>query len=159
MRKFFLVAFALLAVCSYAQVSTDSVPGIIQELDSIGMMKVHQPEALQKRLGTNGETLAEDSEQKVQSNVQRGRTGYRVEVFSDNNVRTAKVQAASKKRLLKARMPQYRVYLVFEAPFWRVRLGDFTNRSAADAALQEVRRNFPAFATDLRVVRCTINPQ
>jgi hypothetical protein len=88
----------------------------------------------------------------------RSKNGFRVEVFSDNKVQTAKAQAASKKRLLQARLPQYKVYLVFEAPYWRVRLGDFTNRSAAEAAMSEVKRAFPAFATDLRVVRSTINP-
>jgi hypothetical protein len=124
-------------------------------------VSITQPSELTKRLDrveedqTNQDNETSTSTTTVQT---RGRSGYRVEVFADNKVQTAKAQAASKKRLLQARLPQYKVYLVFEAPYWRVRLGDFTNRSAAEAAMSEVRQAFPSFSTDLRIVRSSINP-
>lgn len=134
--------------------STDSVPNIVDALKNTGKVEIEQPQGLLKRLEFN-------TEQHVESNTPatsaRTRAGYRVEIFSDNNVRTAKARAAAKRAQIMNRFPQYRVYVTFEAPFWRVRLGDFSNRGAADAAMAEVRRAIPSLGADLRVVRCTIN--
>jgi hypothetical protein len=155
--------FASLFLCSMAAFAvepTDSIVNIAKILNDSGKVKVIQPDELTKRLDRVEEDQVSNQEGDSQSSATqtRSKNGFRVEVFSDNKVQTAKAQAASKKRLLQARLPQYKVYLVFEAPYWRVRLGDFTNRSAAEAAMSEVKRAFPAFATDLRVVRSTINP-
>jgi len=155
--------FALLLVFSaanlYAVEPTDSVLNISKALNDSGKVIIKQPAELTKRLNRVEEDQTSQDNDTPSTTVQtRSRSGYRVEVFADNKVQTAKAQAASKKRLLQARFPQYHVYLVFEAPYWRVRLGDFTNRSAADAAMSEVRQAFPSFSTDLRVVRSTINP-
>jgi hypothetical protein len=155
---------ATLLLCSAAVAMAvepgDTIPNISKALNDSGRVKIVQPTELTKRLDRVEEDQANNQDSENQQNAvqTRSKSGYRVEVYADNKVQTAKAQAASKKRLLQARLPQYRVYLVFEAPYWRVRLGDFTNRSAADAAMAEVRKAFPAFSTDLRVVRSAINP-
>lgn len=133
---------------------------IVRAINDSGVVVVEQPAALDKRLERVEESNAESAENDVKANSGvRSRSGYRVEVFADNNVRTAKVAAANRKRQLQARLPQYKVYLVFEAPFWRVRIGDFTSRSEAESALAEVRRVMPGQKSGLRIVRCTINPR
>lgn len=80
-----------------------------------------------------------------------------MEVFADNNVRTAKSRATAKRRNLMARLPQYRVYLTFQSPYWRVRVGDFRTRGEAEGAMAEIRRIFPSYSSDLRIVRDRIN--
>lgn len=156
--------FALLLMCSAVNVlavePSDTTINITKALNESGKVSVSQPTELTKRLDRVEEDQATNQDSDSQSSTvqTRGKNGFRVEVFADNKVQTAKAQAASKKRLLQARLPQYRVYLVFEAPYWRVRLGDFTNRTAAEAAMSEVRQAFPSFSTDLRIVRSSINP-
>jgi preprotein translocase subunit SecD len=147
-------------VTALAVEPNDSIKNISKALNDSGKVKILQPSELTKRLDRveDDQSNNQDSDTQQNAGQVRSKSGYRVEVYADNKVQTAKAQAASKKRLLQARLPQYHVYLVFEAPYWRVRLGDFTSRSAADAALTEVKQAFPSFATDLRVVRSTINP-
>ncbi|MBO5052626.1 MAG: SPOR domain-containing protein [Muribaculaceae bacterium] len=55
-----------------------------------------------------------------------------------------------------SRLPQYPAYLVFESPYWRVRVGDFTTRTEAESAMAEIRRAFPSFSSDLRIVKSRI---
>jgi preprotein translocase subunit SecD len=161
--RLYIFAFILLlssAASALAVEPNDSIVNITKSLNDSGKIVVKQPAELTKRLDKVEEEQSSSQDNDTQSTAvqTRSKNGYRVEVFADNKVQTAKAQAASKKRLLQAKFPQYKTYLVFEAPYWRVRLGDFTNRSAADAAMSEVRQAFPSFSTDLRVVRSTINP-
>lgn len=83
--------------------------------------------------------------------------GYRIQIFSDNNVRTAKANAEHRKRLIEAQNPEIRTYLTFESPYWRVRVGDYRTQSEAASALRELKSSFPSFASDFRVVRERIN--
>ncbi|MGM9853588.1 MAG: SPOR domain-containing protein [Muribaculaceae bacterium] len=142
--------------------AADSV-NIVTTLTEGGKIVLDQPEGLEQRLkykDGGDESEAKTDEDKTAGKVKsHGHMGYRVEVFADNNVRTAKAQASSRKRMLQARLPQYRSYLVFESPFWRVRLGDFPTRAGAESAMAEVRRLFPQTTSSLRIVRSTINPQ
>lgn len=83
--------------------------------------------------------------------------GYRVQVFSDNNVRTAKSEARTKSRNISARFPQYKTYVMYTSPYWRLKVGDFRNKQEADDAAEELRRAFPAYSKEIRVVRDRIN--
>ncbi|MDE6301376.1 MAG: SPOR domain-containing protein [Muribaculaceae bacterium] len=86
------------------------------------------------------------------------RVGYRVQVFDDNNVMSAKHDAQSRRQQLEARFPEFRTYVQFNSPYWKVKVGDFRTRSEADAAMAAIRSAFPSFASQLRVVRDRINP-
>jgi len=71
-----------------------------------------------------------------------------VQVFSDNNVRTAKAEAASKQRVISARFPQYQTYVRYTSPYWRLKVGDFRTQQEANAAAEELRKA----ADDLDVI-------
>lgn len=165
MKRYILAAMATIVLsCTTMAAEPDSAAvNIVNVLNRDGKITVDQPEGLTHRLERRDVqvervTGEENSEAKAASSATaRSRSGYRVEVFADNNVRTAKAQASNRKRLLQARLPQYRVYLVFESPFWRVRLGDFPTRAGAESALAEVRRVLPQSTSSLRIVRCAIN--
>lgn len=151
------LAMAITARAAYTDQTIDSLPKIVGHLDSIGNVHINAPDELNARLEKESTTDNSDEKENIPTSTVKNRSGYRVEVFADNNVRTAKVQASNKKRSLQARFPQYGVYLVFEAPFWRVRVGDFTNRSAAESAMAEIRQAMPSLSSSLRVVRSAIN--
>ena len=152
-RVILLTLTALATLATYAVEPPDSL-NIVNALTEDGQISIEQPQQMLKRLEYNPEATAEAKAEERQTN---SRMGFRVEVFSDNNVRTAKARAAAKRTQITSRLPQYKVYVAFESPFWRVRLGDFATKASADAALAEVKRAFPSMASDLRVVRCQIN--
>jgi hypothetical protein len=83
--------------------------------------------------------------------------GYRIQVFSDSNPRTARNEARAKAGNIAARFPEYRTYVTYDAPYWRLRIGDFRSYEAAHEALSAIKEAFPAYRRELRVVRDRIN--
>lgn len=79
--------------------------------------------------------------------------GYRVQVFSDNNPRTAKREAQSKAAAIGDAFPQWATYITFDSPYWRLRVGDFRTYDDATHAVVELKNAFPAWRRELRVVR------
>ncbi|PJJ76682.1 sporulation related protein [Thermoflavifilum aggregans] len=66
--------------------------------------------------------------------------GYRVQVIStDDRDRANQVRA-----LLLQRFPQYRAYLQYHAPYFRVRVGDFLNQEDAIPLRDSLREIFPS---------------
>ncbi len=144
------------------ELSADGMPTIADELNDSTSITVIQPEKLNMRLSTVagglqqvGETTQSETQQPAR---QTGKTaGYRVQVFSDNNPRTSKNEARSKERSLSAAFPQYSTYVTYNSPYWRLKVGDFTTLSEAEAAADEIKKQFPSFAREIRVVHDRIN--
>lgn len=140
----------LLLILACIHVKAQQAYNISRSLDSVPGITIIQPQALADRLDKNVITVAETKQDRA---VMPAKSGYyRVEVYADNS-RTAKTQATAKRRNIQARFPQYPSVLQFEAPFWRVRVGEFRSRGDAESALTEIRQAFPAYGPYLRVVR------
>ncbi len=123
---------------------------------------VVQPSLLQHLLKYDENSDAEESATPDNNAISESSTsnrgaGYRVQVFSDNNQRTAKNEARSKEQLLKEAFPEFGTYIVFNSPFWRLKVGDFRTQHEADAAADAIKSRFPAFSREVRVVRDRIN--
>ena len=85
--------------------------------------------------------------------------GYRVQVFADgSNQRTLEARARSRSNAIIAKFPKYRgqVYSFSSAPNWYTRVGNFRTQEEASAALAELKRAFPGFGNEMRVVRSQI---
>lgn len=85
--------------------------------------------------------------------------GYRIQVFSDGrNQHSLESRARARGNAITAKFPKYRgqVYTFSSAPNWYTRVGNFRTAGEANEALTELRRNFPAFADEMRVVKCQI---
>lgn len=147
--------------CAAQSAAGSDTTSIINEIESSGNISLNIPARLVELLiaeeiskpDTDIEVPAE-SESAIKKNT---RVGYRIQVFDDNNVRTAKHEAESRKRQLESRFPEFRTYIQFNSPYWKVKTGDFRTRSEADAALSAIRAAFPAFGNQLRIVRDHIN--
>lgn len=79
-------------------------------------------------------------------------TGWRVQIFfeSGNN---SKSRAYSKKGVFMAMYPDMGVYLMFQSPYYKVRVGDFRTRMDAEGFKQKIMGEFP----DAFVVKDEIN--
>ncbi|MDE6089265.1 MAG: SPOR domain-containing protein [Duncaniella sp.] len=121
---------------------------------------INQPDKMLLRL-VPVEAAPEDDKEKEEVNrpVNGRMAGYRVQVFSDTNVRTAKNEARSKQRVISSRFPAYQTYVMYNSPYWRLRVGDFRTQRDANAAAEELRKAFPAYSKEIRVVRDRVNVQ
>lgn len=97
-----------------------------------------------KKVGTSGDTTSP-----YRDNYKNGY--FRIEVYSDNS-RNAKAKATAKRQYMQNRFPLYPTKLAFDAPFWRVRVGEFKSRADAESALAEIRKAFPSYGTYIRIV-------
>lgn len=72
--------------------------------------------------------------------------GYRIQIYSGSGVAAKKEALDSKVKFL-SQFPNEKVYVVYSAPFWRVRIGDYRFRSEAMTLLGKVKRQFPGSYT------------
>ncbi len=152
--KILLLSFVLIPLAVFAD---DNKPDIVSHINNGGTIVIEQPRELDQRMIYNEDTEQDDTPQTT--NKRTGSVsaiGYRVEIYADNNARTAKSQASTRRNRVGARLPQYATYMVFEAPYWRVRVGDFHSRQEAESAMAEIKRVFPAYTSDLRIVRSRV---
>lgn len=119
------------------------------------------------KTGTSRDSASEDSTENTDeksdaesSSQQKARgksVGYRVQVFADNNARSAKSEARQREKSISGAFPQYGTYVTYASPFWRLRIGDFKSQYDAEKAAAEIKRQFPGYAREVRVVRDRVN--
>ncbi|MDA9782911.1 SPOR domain-containing protein [Vicingaceae bacterium] len=77
--------------------------------------------------------------------------GYRIQIFSSSNNKLDAIQAKSE--FLKS-FPDIKSYLVYQAPNFKVRVGDLLDRLQANKQLLLIQQTFPnAF-----LVKCEVDP-
>ena len=92
-----------------------------------------------------------------QQTIESRGVGYRIQAYSDNNHATAKAAAQKRARDIAMKVPQYRSYISYKAPSWRLRIGDFKTQREAQAALQRIKSVYPKFAREMVIVKDHIN--
>lgn len=86
-------------------------------------------------------------------------SGYRIQVFSDGrNQHSLESRAKARGAAILAKFPKYRgqIYSYSESPNWYTRVGNFQTSGEASEALSELKRAFPGFASEMRVVKTQI---
>lgn len=161
-RPYISIAVLVPAIGLSAQDSTlqwsDTTLSIVSEINASGNIRVEQPEALAALLKKRTEPgIGEEEAQQHDTRATNARSGYRIQVFDDNNPRTAAAQAKARGRQMEAAFPQYKTYVSFNSPYWRVKVGDFRTRGEAEAAMADLREAFPQLGAYLRIVRDRIN--
>lgn len=78
--------------------------------------------------------------------------GFRVQIFSGNNQRTAKSEAFKKEQQIKERFPNLPTYVTYNAPFWRLRVGNYDSREEAYYIQRQISEAFPSFAKEIYIV-------
>lgn len=142
---------------------------VIDSISAGGAIIVNVPQSLMKRLCPPRSavvemvdtvaTASDDGATPVKTAVAApsGKMGgYRIQVFSDNNSRTAKSEARARARDISAQFPQYATYVVYNSPYWRLRVGNFRTQEEANAAAHSLKAAFPSYSREIRVVKDTI---
>lgn len=175
--KNYFLSFAVLSFCPPAAKLCAEVPDEAVTIVSQATVVVDMPEGLAKRMQKQtslvpidelpktetADKAAESEETQAEAAPTIARpvankvVGYRVQVFADNNSRTAKGEARQRERALGASFPLYSTYVTFASPYWRLRVGDFRSQYEAEKAADEIRRAFPGYSKEVRVVRDRVN--
>lgn len=79
--------------------------------------------------------------------------GYRVQVFSSNEQRTAKSEAYRIDALIKEKFPHLNSYVTYISPFWKVRIGDCISQSEAAQIKNELSKEMPELQQEMYIVR------
>lgn len=158
-RLLSLVILALGVLTAVAVEPADSItPTIADHLNAGTTVKITHPAKLNNRLRSTVSRNASAVESKTTSADQpRTNGGFRILVFSGNNPRTAKAEATRRQQLLGEQFPEYTAYVSYDAPYWRLKAGDFRKYEDATAAMARMKAAMPGFASEMRVVRERIN--
>ncbi len=160
MRKYLLTLWSLsiLSLAAMAQgqvaVADTSIVQYLERSDTGGKVTVNQPDGLARRMGRAEGVMRYDSNRGYAHAA-----GFRIQVFSDNDYRTAKNNALQKESLIQQAFPELETYVTFTSPFWRLRVGDFRTYEEAGTALRKLKQEFPQMAREMRVVKDKIQIQ
>ena len=72
----------------------------------------------------------------------KGVDGFRIQLYLGSN-KNAKKEATDIKGKLLSLFPEEKPYVMYEAPFWRVQVGDFRSKNEALGLYKELRKEFP----------------
>lgn len=122
------------------------------ERDSHEQVSISQPAKLAERLDARS-----GSKDNGAKSVSKNAVGYRIQIFADNNQRTAKSEAVARERNIAARYPEMGCYLTYKAPAWRLRIGDFVTREEAVEFMNVLKKEFPSYSREMIVVVDRIN--
>ena len=95
--------------------------------------------------GANVETTDDETYLKMQ--------GFRTQVFSGNNQRASKEEAFQKEKEIKERFPDVPTYVSYNAPFWKLRVGDFRSHEEAYHMMRQLMDAFPSYGKEMYIVK------
>jgi hypothetical protein len=73
-------------------------------------------------------------------NSRRSAQGYRIQVISTNN-RTKALEAKTK---IYQKFPELKSYLMYQPPFFKLKVGNFIDRQEAESYMQDIMTLFPS---------------
>ncbi|MDD2961237.1 MAG: SPOR domain-containing protein [Muribaculaceae bacterium] len=153
-RVMFIIATVMLLIIGSAKLmSQERDSTIVDYLHGTSNEKVNivQPEGLNERL------MPDELEEETHQSSSGKMVGFRIQVFSDNNHRTAKSEAMIKERNITSRFPLIKTYLTYKAPAWRLRVGDFKTQEEAHEMMNQIKKAFPGYSREVIIVRDRIN--
>lgn len=153
-HQILLAAAGFIALWQPLSAQTETVD-LCKHITGNGRVVISMPEKLRERIKCEKAPVVHEPEShSVEKPVATGRMGgYRIQVFSDNNSRTAKGEARSRAHNISSQFPNYQTYVIYNSPFWRLRVGNFRTADEANAAADELKSSFPQYAKEIRVVR------
>ena len=151
MLKKTLLLFSLVLSCALpaAAQSYRADTTIVQSLNrSMNGARVvlHQDSVLDVRLSRNSGTQKVDKEGNIATQ------GYRIQLFSDNK-RNSREEAELRSDVVAGDMPEIPIYVTYLSPFWRLRVGDYRTYEEANAQMQVLKKKFPKYSVEMRIVK------
>lgn len=114
-----------------------------------GEVVINQPAAVRNMVGAR---LSGANIERGENTTYIKTQGYRVQVFSGNQ-RSSKEEAFRKESEVKNTFPEVQTYVTYNAPFWRLRVGDFGSHEQAYYLLRQLSDAFPKYGKEMYIVK------
>ena len=145
-----LLPFTINAQDSSSEAKTETIVDRINKLEpGKGSVQVIQDESITNHLGRKSKKT--DVNDALDTFIYM--PGFRIQVFAGNNQRISKSEAYTKESDVKSIFPEMSTYVVFTAPFWRLRVGDFQTFQEAQRTMTKLRAEFPAFGREMSIIK------
>jgi len=150
-----IIFFLILAACGCVVISAQSPQySIFESLErqpkkGEGGVVIHQSEGVKRLVGTRVDSNNID--------ITNGKTfiktmGYRIHVYSGNNQRTSKEETQNLQSKIRDLYPRIETYIIYEAPIWRLYLGDFLMFEEAFTMQRELRKTFAQRKNEIYII-------
>jgi hypothetical protein len=83
-------------------------------------------------------------------------TGYRIQIYMDNSPK-ARNEVSRIQSLFNGTFPNVGTYVSYNAPNWRVLVGDFRTKEEADTFKQNIQSSLPELGKEMYTVPSRIN--
>ncbi len=130
------------------------VPTIAEHIVAEGKATIVQPAKLNERLRPAA-AYADAADNTTRATA----GGYRIQAYSGNNALQSKSEAERRAATISSTFPEHATYVTFDAPYWRLKIGNFRTYEDASAALSLMKAQFPAYAREMRLVRDRIKSE
>lgn len=151
MKRIFFVCISLLTLCGGLFAQQKTFTSHLQRMQAgKGNVVLHQDAAIDRLVnGTGTITVTENAaasvgetgsgETPVASRARMKANGYRIQVYSGGNSRTARQEATRVGSQVKNLFPELEVYTHFKSPRWICRVGDFKTYEEANEVFRALR--------------------
>ncbi|MDR2810038.1 MAG: SPOR domain-containing protein [Tannerellaceae bacterium] len=116
-----------------------------------GSVTINQSIAIRNMIGARRQGM--DVETTADGKQYLKYQGYRVQVFSGNNQRTSKDEAFRREKEMKELIPGIPTYVTYNAPFWRLRIGDYSTHEEAFHIQRQLMQAFPKYGKEMYIIR------
>jgi sporulation related domain len=153
-----LVSVVALSSFSIYGANDEKIDNVVEKIEqeSNGNISIEIPPAILELILQK--SAPKPSMQEIRPGINK-LSGFRIQVFSDGrNQNTLEARAKARGSAILAKFPKYRgqVYTYSSSPNWYTRVGNFRTNAEANSALAELKRAFPNYASEMRVVKCQI---
>lgn len=114
-----------------------------------GVISISQPYKIKALVGSPKRESAPVS---APARTTRSVAAYRIQAYMGNTAQS-KQEVNRRKAIIQRAFPGIPCYISYRAPFWTLKIGDFSNREEAESLLKELRRKLPRIAPESYVVR------
>lgn len=153
-KKALLLSCLLVSLEGYAQKTARVAPRNIFEalegdIPGEGVVVIEQSNAIRQLVGKTSSRLGRILGKEGNTTLLMG---YRIQ-FYNGNLPVAKGEAEHRAGVVRNLTPEYPSYITYNAPFWRLVVGDFLTMEAARQARTQLLKVLPSWARESYIVR------
>lgn len=79
--------------------------------------------------------------------------GFRIQLYSGNTAKTSKEEAFRRQELINEEFPDVSTYVTYQAPYWRLRVGDFRTQEEAYLLMKQITKEMSTLKKESYVVK------